>query len=63
MPPQRIYRPPEAQSELGTSLLLGAAFAFGLFVVMIIQRRRHAMEAQLARLESLTLSHYGLAEE
>jgi biopolymer transport protein ExbB len=29
----------------------------GLFVVLIIQRQRHALEAQLARLESLTLSH------
>ncbi len=28
----------------------------GLFVVMLIQRRRHALEAKLARLESLTLS-------
>lgn len=29
----------------------------GLFVVMVIQRQRHALEARLARLESLTLSH------
>ena len=29
----------------------------GLFVVMIIQRQRHGIEAQLARLESLTLSN------
>ena len=29
----------------------------GLFIVMLIQRRRHALEAHLARLESLTLSH------
>jgi biopolymer transport protein ExbB len=29
----------------------------GLFLVMLIQRKRHALEAQLARLESLTLSH------
>ena len=28
----------------------------GLFVVMVIQRRRHSLEAKLARLESLTLS-------
>jgi biopolymer transport protein ExbB len=28
----------------------------GLFVVMVIQRRRHGLEAKLARLESLTLS-------
>lgn len=33
----------------------------GLFIVMIIQRRRHALEAQLARLESLTLSHLKLS--
>jgi biopolymer transport protein ExbB len=29
----------------------------GLFLVMVIQRRKHQMEANLARLESLTLSH------
>lgn len=29
----------------------------GLFLVMLIQRRRHDLEAKLARLESLTLSH------
>lgn len=29
----------------------------GLFLVMVAQRRRHALEAQLARLESLTLTH------
>lgn len=29
----------------------------GLFVVMMIQRQQHTLEAQLARLESLTLSH------
>ena len=29
----------------------------GLFVVMLIQRRKHALEASLARLESLTLTH------
>jgi len=28
----------------------------GLFLVMVIQRQRHKLEAQLARLESLTLS-------
>lgn len=28
----------------------------GLFLVMVIQRQRHRLEAQLARLESLTLS-------
>lgn len=28
----------------------------GLFIVMVIQRRRHGLEAKLARLESLTLS-------
>ena len=28
----------------------------GLFIVMLIQRKRQALEAQLARLESLTLS-------
>lgn len=32
----------------------------GLFIVMIIQRQRHKLEAQLARLESLTLSHLKL---
>jgi biopolymer transport protein ExbB len=29
----------------------------GLFLVMIIHRQRHRLEARLARLESLTLSH------
>jgi biopolymer transport protein ExbB len=29
----------------------------GLFLVMLIQRRKHQLEASLARLESLTLSH------
>lgn len=29
----------------------------GLFVVMVIQRQQHTLEAQLARLESLTLSY------
>jgi biopolymer transport protein ExbB len=30
----------------------------GLFLVMMIQRQRHGLEAKLARLESLTLSHF-----
>jgi biopolymer transport protein ExbB len=30
----------------------------GLFLVMMIQRRRHDLEAKLARLESLTLGHF-----
>jgi len=30
----------------------------GIFVVMIIQRQRHQIEAKLARLESLTLTHF-----
>jgi len=30
----------------------------GLFLVMMIQRQRHRLEAQLARLESLTLTHF-----
>jgi len=30
----------------------------GLFLVMTIQRQRHRIEASLARLESLTLTHY-----
>jgi biopolymer transport protein ExbB len=29
----------------------------GLFIVMLIQRRRHELEAKISRLESLTLSH------
>jgi biopolymer transport protein ExbB len=29
----------------------------GLFLVMVIQRRKHQLEANLARLESLTLTH------
>jgi biopolymer transport protein ExbB len=29
----------------------------GLFIVMLIQRQRHNLEAKLARLESLTLTH------
>ena len=29
----------------------------GLFIVMMIQRQRHHLEAKLARLESLTLNH------
>ncbi|MEM9174740.1 MAG: MotA/TolQ/ExbB proton channel family protein [Myxococcota bacterium] len=32
----------------------------GLFLVMLIQRRRHRLEAKIARLESLTLSHLKL---
>lgn len=32
----------------------------GLFIVMIIQRQRHGLEAKIARLESLTLSHLKL---
>jgi biopolymer transport protein ExbB len=31
----------------------------GLFVVMLIQRQRHRLEAKLARLENLTLKHLG----
>jgi len=34
----------------------------GLFMVMLINRQRHAIEARLARLESLTLSHFKFAE-
>lgn len=30
----------------------------GLFIVMVIRRQRHGLEARIARLESLTLSHY-----
>jgi len=30
----------------------------GLFLVMLIHRQRHRIEAQLARLESLTLTHF-----
>jgi biopolymer transport protein ExbB len=30
----------------------------GLFIVMLIQRQRYGLEAKLARLESLTLSHF-----
>ncbi|MCG8590314.1 MAG: MotA/TolQ/ExbB proton channel family protein [Proteobacteria bacterium] len=29
----------------------------GLFIVMVIQRQRHGLEAKIARLESLTLNH------
>ena len=32
----------------------------GLFIVMIIQRQRHGLEAKIARLESLTLSYLRL---
>ncbi len=32
----------------------------GLFIVMIIQRQRQQLEAKIARLESLTLSHLKL---
>ncbi len=32
-----------------------------LFVVMVIRRRRDALDAQLARLESLTLNHFNFA--
>jgi biopolymer transport protein ExbB len=32
----------------------------GLFLVMVIQRQRHRLEAKLARLESLTLTHLKL---
>jgi biopolymer transport protein ExbB len=34
----------------------------GLFLVMLIHRQRHAIEARLARLESLTLSHFKFAD-
>ncbi len=30
----------------------------GLFVVMLIRRKRHQLEAQIARLESLTFTHF-----
>lgn len=30
----------------------------GLFLVMVIQRQRHGLEAQLARLEALTIGHH-----
>jgi biopolymer transport protein ExbB len=30
----------------------------GLFIVMVIHRQRHVLEAKIARLESLTLSHF-----
>jgi biopolymer transport protein ExbB len=30
----------------------------GLFIVMMIQRQRHGLEASIARLESLTLRHF-----
>jgi len=30
----------------------------GLFIVMVIRRQRHGLEARIARLESLTLSHH-----
>ena len=32
----------------------------GLFIVMVIQRQRHALEAKISRLECLTLSHLKL---
>ena len=35
----------------------------GLFLVMMIQRQKHKLEANLARLESLTLSHFKLEAE
>jgi len=35
----------------------------GLFLVMLIMRKRHAIEARLARLECLTLCHLKFAEE
>lgn len=45
-------------SEALVTTQTGLAIALpGLFVVMIIQRQRHGIEAQLARLESLTLSN------
>lgn len=40
-------------TEAGLTIALPA-----LFIVMVIQRRRHALEARLARLESLTLTHF-----
>ncbi len=30
----------------------------GLFIVMVIQRQRHKLQARIARLESLTISHF-----
>jgi biopolymer transport protein ExbB len=35
----------------------------GLFLVMVIQRQRHRLEAKLSRLESLTLSYLKYADE
>ncbi len=44
-------------SEALVTTQTGLAIALpGLFIVLLIQRQRHALEAQLARLESLTLS-------
>ena len=34
----------------------------GLFIVMLIQRQRHRLEAKIARLESLTLTHLHFEE-
>jgi biopolymer transport protein ExbB len=34
----------------------------GLFLVMYIQRQRHILDANLTRLESLTMSRFAVAE-
>lgn len=48
-------------SEALVTTQTGLAIALpGLFIVMIIQRRRSRLEAKLARLESLTLSYLKL---
>ena len=48
----------EGISEALVTTQTGLTIALpGVFVVMVIQRMRHDLEAKLARLESLTLSH------
>jgi biopolymer transport protein ExbB len=45
-------------SEALVTIQAGLIIALpGLFVLMLIQRRRHQLEAKLARLESITLSY------
>jgi biopolymer transport protein ExbB len=45
-------------SEALVTTMTGLTVALpGLFLVMIIQRRRHALEAKIARLENLTLGY------
>lgn len=51
----------EGVSEALVTTQTGLTIALpGLFIVMLVQRQKHALEAKIARLESLTLTHLKL---